>query len=107
MKKRLIDIDENSGIKNYYVKQNDGTFGILQECDTDGHVKVNKELRKMNTSKKNEDRLLGSIPMIIIEKWNTELGKGQNCLDKEHRAFFKMKINSPEFAAFKLTKGKI
>jgi len=39
-----------------------------------------------------------------VEKWNKELG--DNCLKKEHQAFFMSKVNSPEFAAFKTIEGR-
>lgn len=105
MKKRLVDVCENTGIKTYYTKERDDKFTLVQEQNLDSYAKNSIEMRKMQKNNDNSDRLLAVVPPLLIEQWSKELG--DNCTKKKHSEFLKIKLNSPEFAAFKLTEGKI
>lgn len=104
MKKRVVSTSEDSGITSYYKKQGDSII-IEDKQDVEGHLSFCREMRQRGIDVSSDSQLVATIPNIIIEKWNKELG--DNCLKKEHQDFFVSKVNSPEFAAFKLTEGRV
>lgn len=106
MKKRLIDVDENTGIKNYFIKDRTGKIVVEQHQDTKEHVKHIKEMQKVSRENPSSSlKPLATIPAIFKEMWDKELG--DDCFKKEHKEFLFMKLNSPEFSALKYNRGKI
>ena len=105
MKKRILDNDIERGVKNIMWKE-DGKMIVQTVQDLEPHLKNAKELRKISDNTTNKG-LFCTIPSHFIDLWSQELPAGARILSEEYREFLKEKINSPEFAKFRLKEGKI
>lgn len=105
---RMLDFDPLTGTSTIFTDNQDGTFSITNMQDVEPIIENNKKLQNSHERKKKGIKEgmwhYGSVPAIIIQKWNIEIGG--DILARHNRKEFFKRLNSPEYAYLRTSPGK-
>lgn len=107
MSKILIEHDEKTNTKVYAETcVHTGNTVYTRDVDTSDIIKEVERRRENSTGKLTDMNSFALFPAILIEKWEKEIN-GENILNPEHKAFYKMKVQSVEARPYIINRGLI
>ncbi len=90
----LIDINPDAGLETWFHRMHDGEWAYQTIQDVEPILEANRWNQNHNHMT-GAFRRVASIPLIIIEKWNRELGV--NYWDPDHQDKVDQLLNSSEW----------
>lgn len=107
--KRLLGIDPLSGVREYFVSDDDKTFRFVTEQDARPIMRDNAREQTDGTdgwTPSKDMRKAATVPMVFMYKWLAECG-GKNFSDPTFKEYLKRKLNDSEWRHFRTSEWRI
>lgn len=101
---KLLSQDGDMGAIHHYSNSEDQTI-VQTVQDVEPYLRKNAQERSNGDGWKGDLHKVASIPMVVIEKWQNELG--DNPLAKRNRKWLIAKLNNNDYLKLRTKEGRI
>ena len=105
---KLLGVNESGGVENFVYDHTNDVGMVQTTYDLTAVIDMNKERQNDGTNgwtKSRDMKHQAFIPNALIEKWMVE--EGINAYNKDHWPAIRRKLNDPDYAFLRTSKGRM